>query len=149
MRFFGISISKTILCILILISSTAMGQHFEEHRWKNRIILVFNSTLEIEMFEMQISELKRYEEGLKERKLLIYQIKPDTYNIGLDEKDHWQSGVALYETFNPKQKAFKIILIGLDGSIKLEQTQFLSAQKLFSIIDAMPMRRAELKEKGN
>lgn len=40
---------------------------------------------------------------------------------------------------------FEIILIGLDGRIKLRQSQFLLDEDLLRIIDAMPMRRNEIK----
>ena len=38
------------------------------------------------------------------------------------------------------------MLIGLDGGIKLEQIQILSAEKLFAIIDGMPMRKREIRK---
>ena len=40
---------------------------------------------------------------------------------------------------------FEVILIGLDGGIKLRQDQTLLKQDLFRIIDAMPMRRNEIR----
>ena len=38
-----------------------------------------------------------------------------------------------------------MILIGLDGGIKLEQTTILKKKELFRIIDSMPMRMEELR----
>ena len=43
--------------------------------------------------------------------------------------------------------AFKITLVGLDGGIKLEQTEVLKKNEIFKTIDAMPMRKNELKVK--
>ena len=40
---------------------------------------------------------------------------------------------------------FEVVLIGLDGGIKLRQTKLVSLDKLFTLIDGMPMRRNELK----
>ena len=40
--------------------------------------------------------------------------------------------------------AFEVILIGLDGGEKLRQTKVLETDKLFAIIDGMPMRRSEI-----
>jgi hypothetical protein len=42
-------------------------------------------------------------------------------------------------------EAFEIILIGLDGGIKLRKNDIVSREELFSIIDAMPMRRNEMR----
>ena len=44
--------------------------------------------------------------------------------------------------------AFAIVLVGKDGGEKLRRTTPLSPEELFSIVDAMPMRRAELREKA-
>lgn len=42
---------------------------------------------------------------------------------------------------------FEVILIGLDGSIKLRQMEVLSKEDLIAIIDAMPMRKSEIKNR--
>ena len=39
---------------------------------------------------------------------------------------------------------FEVILIGLDGSIKLRQENILLKEDLFRIIDSMPMRISEM-----
>ena len=44
-------------------------------------------------------------------------------------------------------KSFSVVLIGKDGGEKLRRTTPLSPAELFAIVDAMPMRRAEMREK--
>ena len=39
---------------------------------------------------------------------------------------------------------FRIVLVGKDGGIKLEQEEVLDPETLFSLIDGMPMRRNEM-----
>jgi hypothetical protein len=39
------------------------------------------------------------------------------------------------------------VLIGKDGGEKLRRTTPLSPEELFAIVDAMPMRRAEMRER--
>lgn len=39
-----------------------------------------------------------------------------------------------------------VLLIGLDGEVKLRQSHAATNEQLFSLIDAMPMRRAERAE---
>ena len=48
-----------------------------------------------------------------------------------------------------KKSDFRVLLIGLDGGKKLDQTKMLSVKKLFNIIDSMPMRQAEIQKKTN
>lgn len=45
-----------------------------------------------------------------------------------------------------KKSDFRVLLIGLDGGKKLDQTKMLSVKKLFNIIDSMPMRQAEIQK---
>lgn len=47
---------------------------------------------------------------------------------------------------NP-DSGFEILLIGLDGGVKLRQDKVIDAETLFARIDAMPMRRQELENK--
>ncbi len=43
--------------------------------------------------------------------------------------------------------AFSVALIGKDGGEKLRRTAPLAPAELFAIVDAMPMRRAEMRER--
>jgi hypothetical protein len=43
-------------------------------------------------------------------------------------------------------KLFSVTLIGKDGGEKLRRTKLLAPEELFAIIDAMPMRRAEIRD---
>ena len=44
-------------------------------------------------------------------------------------------------------KSFSVVLIGKDGGEKLRRTTPLSPDELFAIVDAMPMRRAGMRER--
>ena len=46
---------------------------------------------------------------------------------------------------NPGNEDFKLVLLGLDGLPKWEQNFFTDFQKIFQLIDKMPMRKEELK----
>ncbi len=43
--------------------------------------------------------------------------------------------------------AFAVTLIGKDGGEKLRRTTPLAPEELFAVVDAMPMRRAEMRER--
>jgi hypothetical protein len=43
-------------------------------------------------------------------------------------------------------KNFEVFLIGLDGGIKIKQTKPITLEELYQKIDAMPMRRSELRK---
>ena len=97
-------------------------------------------------FQNQIEALQNNENGLIERKLIIYQIEQHRYKIGLMDNE-WQNSTKLYKKYKEKNTPFEIVLIGLDGGIKLRQSNLLTCEALFSIIDVMPMRREEIKNR--
>lgn len=54
----------------------------------------------------------------------------------------------LFSAYRVNKPAFTIILIGKDGGEKYRTNKILLPEKLFAIIDAMPMRRAEMRRKN-
>ena len=93
--------------------------------------------------KQKIQILKNYKKDLRDRKVLVYQILPTLFNFNFEEK--WYVSSKYYQKFNSDKNKFKIILIGLDGRIKLEQTEILSAEKILTLIDRMPMRKKEIR----
>ena len=45
-------------------------------------------------------------------------------------------------------KTFSVVLVGKDGGEKLRRTTPLAPAELFALVDAMPMRRAEMRERN-
>ncbi len=49
----------------------------------------------------------------------------------------------------PSAPGFAFVLVGKDGGVKLVRRTFVSRRELFALIDAMPMRRAEMGRRGS
>ena len=130
-----------LLNIYLLIIMNTVAQDFSKHKWENRLIIILTENQDNSLYQRQVKELTKNEDGLLERKILVYHIFPEKYKIGLITKGKWK--------MNTKNKMsdvpFKISLVGLDGGVKLSQKELLTAEKLFSIIDQMPMRKNEIK----
>ena len=122
------------------------SQNLQKHQWENRLILVLTDASENREFKKQLSELEAHQEGMDDRKLLVYQIKPEAYKTGFSMATEWKKDFELFSDYAKEEDSFRVILIGFDGGIKLEQTKFLSSEKLFDTIDAMPMRRTEVRK---
>lgn len=131
-------------CIFSFVFSS-YSQDVKKHKWENRVLLVFTHIKNDEIFNKQISNLLKEKKGLTERKLIIYQFVKDQYSINFDSK--WLLSSLKKRKYKTESENFKVVLIGLDGGVKLEQTSFLSTKKLFTIIDGMPMRRNEIRNK--
>ena len=127
------------------------AQNLEKHTWKNRILLVKTSDSASDIYQEQIKEFSNATDELKVRKFVLYKITGDHFELINFAKTELNdsgkiTGKPIGKTLNDKEN-FEVILIGLDGGIKLWQTDVLSKEALFSTVDAMPMRRNELSTK--
>jgi hypothetical protein len=124
------------------------AQNLEEHTWKNRILIVKTSDSASAIYQQQINEFDNAADELNVRKFVLYKITGDDFELidftnGELNTSGKIAGKSIGKTLNDKEN-FEVILIGLDGGIKLWQTEVLRKDALFSIVDAMPMRRNEI-----
>lgn len=128
----------------LFFSLTGLSQNITKHNWKNRVLLVFSNDTNQDDFKKQQLILEEKVKELKERKVVVYLFTKSDYNFNFDE--NWVKSTKLSLEFTEAKNTFKVILIGLDGGIKLAQDSILSSEKLFTIIDGMPMRKRELRK---
>lgn len=127
------------------------AQDLKEHRWNNRILIVKTMNINSDKFQNQLKEIENSKDDFIERKLVLYKIIDDTYEvIDFQNKESKQSGnisEAFASKFLEENVEFEAILIGLDGGIKLRHNKVLEIENLYNTIDIMPMRRSEINRK--
>lgn len=133
-----------VVVVFVFIMIQGFSQDFKKHQWKNRVLIVSSTDGTSSDFLKQIDLLKNLNQELTERKLIIYQIVNDKYKVGFSS--NFKSSNSTSKKYVNTKKGLQIILIGLDGGVKLKQNYVLTAEKLFAIIDGMPMRKRELKK---
>ena len=136
-----------LILLLIMTYSTAIAQKLSSHKWQDRIIIIQVNDPANQLLEKQLIELKKHKAGLDDRNLIVYQMIQNKYKKGFSNDGQWES---TKDSDNIKQtdEEFEVLLIGLDGGIKLRKNEFISCQELFEVIDQMPMRQSEIR-KGN
>ena len=87
------------------------------HRWKHRVLIVDTPSPEAEAYRRQRASLDADAAGLKERDLIVITQAAPT---------------------------FRVRLVGKGGGVKLDQATPVELPALFALIDAMPMRQAEM-----
>lgn len=137
---------KILLIFFMLSSYFLFSQNMENHLWKHRVLLIYSVDEKSQEHENQLTILKEHKEKLLDRKIVIYSFTEKKYSFNFENK--WKNSEILYSKFNPKNEPFAVILIGLDGEIKLEQPTILPTEKLFTIIDGMPIRKREIRNKN-
>lgn len=80
--------------------------------------------------------------------MVVFEIlESDRSTMNNDSLDP-QTARSLREEFGVSQGEFRVILIGKDGGIKLKRQSQTRLEDIFSLIDAMPMRREEMRQKS-
>ncbi|MET1259593.1 DUF4174 domain-containing protein [Flagellimonas sp. DF-77] len=118
------------------------------HRWNDRILLIKTTHIESTTFQKQLEVFQNDQSGFEERKLVVYQIVGDRFTVKGNGKSKTSYGGSVSKkvsAFFDEKNPFEVLLIGLDGQIKMRTTEMLTREALFGKIDAMPMRRYELK----
>lgn len=95
-----------------------------------RELLIFGEPDNASLVAKQMETINQNREGVKERSLKIILVNENS---------------DLYKKYKVIPGNFIIILIGKDGSEKFRSEQVVEIEKIFAIIDAMPMRKAEIK----
>ena len=137
-----------IAAFLLFLSGIACSQDINQHLWKNRLILVLCENSDIENYNIQLKDFMNNREALKERNILVYHISPKKYKLGLTG-DVWQNSETQYDLYKRMNGQPEIVLIGLDGGVKLRAVEFMPSEILMETIDSMPIRMQEMKSKKN
>lgn len=118
------------------------GKTIKDYKWNKRIVITNFENLSLD------SVLAEGEKGIEERKLLFVEFKDDKYieNSLSDELDP-----AGFLTILSKAKPnSEWVLVGLDGGVKASgKSQDFTLNKIYQLIDQMPMRRSEIDNASN
>ncbi len=124
------------------------GIDLDAYKWTNRLLFIFSPSPAHSDYRSQRQELQGKEGEIADRDLIIPEIFEDgTGRIGETPLGE-EAAAYLREKFGVEPGRFAVILVGKDGGEKLREEKSVPAQELFSLIDSMPMRQAELGERG-
>jgi hypothetical protein len=137
---------------LLLVSGNVRGAMASEedvldrYLWKNRIILVYAPSAEDSSYQRFVSEIRDDSAGVWERHLVVFHLFSDkSGHEGENELSAEQVGTLL-DRYKLNADTAVAVLIGKDGGEKARQAGTLNLTALFQKIDAMPMRRREMRE---
>ena len=120
---------------IFLLCYQAYGQNLDKYLWKNRVVIIFDSNAKSLAIEKQLKAFEPFSNEFKDRDMVILvPVKRERE--------------ALLERFALKNDYCGLILIGKDGGIKLREKRIVAPKILFNLIDTMPMRKAELRNKA-
>lgn len=139
--------------LFLMISANSMAQTTEsiektpsDFRWENRILIVIAESESDSLYNVQLSQFEGRNDGFDDRDLIIFHIFRDGTSR-LDEQPLKQSSAdGILNKYGSDRSGFKILLIGKDGGVKLENESPVAVKDIFGLIDSMPMRQREMRE---
>ncbi len=139
------SIRILLILTFLMTFSKIFSQDLGAYQWKNRIILLKDTHLDSDWLQAQLKRLRFNSEALLEREVLLFLL---TDTSVYDEKLNKTSlQVAAIVTKYELSNFEGLVLIGKDGSTKLKEQFIVNPSTIFDLIDGMPMRAAEIKNK--
>ncbi|HKK25444.1 MAG TPA: DUF4174 domain-containing protein [Gracilimonas sp.] len=145
-----ISILLITGCFLTADLSAQMEDNFnlEDHQWNNRVLLIFSPNSIYTGLTRTMEMVQNNQDGFNERDLKVFQVLGSIGNSSGESVLQRDDAHTMRDRFEVGQNEFQVILIGKDGTEKMRSEEAISSEYLFEEIDAMPMRRLEMKEDG-
>ena len=117
----------------------APAPRLDQQRGLHRVVLVFAPSAEDARLRYQLSELHRLTRAADTRDLLQVTVAGDRVEGASD------ASASLRERFHVVLGGYRTFLIGKDGHRALTSSSPIPAEEIARAIDAMPMRRYEVK----
>lgn len=134
-----ISRSFLQLILLFFIYEPVFGvENIHEFQWENRILLIRSESNP----ENIISALKKVDLDIQDRHIFWFIFSDDNVSTNFKGQVHkyfYSETITRYF----QNEEVNVVLVGKDGGIK-KQALELDLQKLFDLIDEMPMRKREI-----
>ena len=144
-------LSSCLVVVLFMSVQTltwAQSDPLSQYRWKNRPLLIFGKDAENpdvrrtrELLQASICELT-------DRDMVIgWILDQGGSRLGPAPIDS-RTADALRSRLRVREGDFAAVLVGKDGGVKARYAEAPDLTEVFSLIDGMPMRRSEMRERG-
>ena len=146
-----ILLAMIILMALPGISSRdaqAQSLDLSEFQWKNRLLFLFAPNRNHPMFDALHTSLAVRQSEAIDRDLVIFEILESSPSRMNNESIDSETARLLRVKFGILRDDFTVILIGKDGGIKLNRKKQTQLDDIFALIDSMPMRQEEMRQRN-
>jgi hypothetical protein len=133
------------LLAAVLVTPAAAAE-LEALRWEMRPLLVFTPAADTPALLSQMAALEAERDGVLDRRIAVYLVT-DRVVPALGAPSPSDTAEALRRRFAVPADRFAVVLLGLDGAPKLAEDEPVATDRLFALIDGMPMRREELRRR--
>jgi hypothetical protein len=144
----SLPILVTIAAFSIFTKKEIWSMDLNQFVWKNRLLFIFAPQSSDPRYKSLESEINDQRDGIFDRDLIIFKILENGPSFMDTNPIDLQTAYSLRKRFAVPPGLFNVILVGKDGGTKLRQEIRVKLTDIFELIDAMPMRREEIRQKG-
>ena len=119
----------------------------DKYRWEERLLFVFARSKEDPEYKAVSKQLSSMKGGIIERDMRIFRVFESDESLSGNSVISQEDAFGLRKKFSVSSGTFTMILVGKDGGVKMKEESLVDLSDVFSLIDAMPMRRIEMKER--
>ncbi len=126
---------------LLLLAAAFAAASVDDHRWRDRLLIVFAPDAASPALAAQRRDAAAASAAYAERDLVMIEVVGDAVRGARDD------AAALRRRLHVPAAAFRAVLVGKDGHVAGVSPEPLTAERLAAQIDAMPMRRDEMRRR--
>ena len=129
---------------LILGAMTVNAQVLDHYQWKNRLLFLVADRTDDPSLQRQLAAFENHAVALKERDLMVFLMDRKKVFHKNGEMSTLDTSTT-YHSLGLPLNCIGLVLVGKDGGVKYRADFPVPPNEIFDRIDAMPMRRAEMK----
>lgn len=143
----GLALAIT-MAIFAYTPTDAISMDLARFEWKNRLLLIFAPDVMHPHYEQIDAEINAQSAEVRDRDLVVFEIfdkdpsQMDASPLSPADAD------ALRKHFGISRQMYALILVGKDGGVKLKREDRVPLSEIFELIDSMPMRTEEMRQKN-
>lgn len=135
-----------LITLTILFPMTTTAQSLDDYKWKNRIVFLVGNAVDSQAMQDQLEQFRNSEEEMAERDLILFlATRSDVLDESYKKVDIRMTEVRKIARI--KTNFTGVLLFGKDGGCKLKKDFQVEPEEIFDLIDGMPMRRSEIRNK--
>ena len=141
------ALSLILMALMFCEPKNAMSMDLEQFQWKNRLLFLFAPDDENPIFQKFQNEIKSQSAEVENRDLVIFEVLEKGLSRMNRAQLERQVADSMRKRFNAPRHKFTLILIGKDGGTKMKRHAQTRLKEVFELIDSMPMRQNEMRQK--
>ncbi len=122
--------------------------NLRDYQWSHRLLIIGAPSADHSLYRALGQVLERQAQGLHDRDMLVFHLLESGGSRIGEKRLSTPAAGFLREQLKLMTSQFTVVLIGKDGTEKLRRTQRVDLDEIFVLIDSMPMRRQEMRERG-